>query len=314
MPRSGGVYSLTSGIPVGTNTVASSTVMNNVLDDIAAALTQSIAKDGQTPASADLPMGTNKHTAVGNAVARNQYAAAGQLQDGGLITLSSVTGTDTITAAFSPAIPAYVNGMRCSFKPANTNTGAVTIAINGLSAVAVTKRSAEALVAGDLVASIPATIVYDGTQFILQNPLAAGAGSGIDADTLDGVQLADLIQIASGSFTGTLTGMTGAITVTINYKIAGGICSLMLDDSANHTGTSNSASMALTGAPAAVRPTQQRICYTMCRDAGNFAPAWAAVDASGTINFGLGSSFVGGFSAFSTKGLATGWTMTYPLS
>jgi hypothetical protein len=171
MPRSAGVFSLASGNPVGTGTVASSTVMNNTLDDIAAGLTQSIAKDGQTAVTADLPMGTNKLTNVGNAVARNQYASAGQVQDGGLVTLGSVAGTNTITGAYSPAVAAYVNGMRVSFKPANTNTGAVTIAINGLSAVAIVKGSGDALVAGDLVASVPAFLIYDGTRFFLMNPL-----------------------------------------------------------------------------------------------------------------------------------------------
>lgn len=50
MPRNGlGAYTLPAGNPVVTGTTISSTTQNNTLNDIAAALTQSISADGQTP-------------------------------------------------------------------------------------------------------------------------------------------------------------------------------------------------------------------------------------------------------------------------
>jgi hypothetical protein len=65
MPRNGsGTYSLVSGNPVSTGTTIQSNWANNTLSDIASALTASIAIDGQTPATADLPMGGFKHTNV----------------------------------------------------------------------------------------------------------------------------------------------------------------------------------------------------------------------------------------------------------
>ena len=36
-----------------------------------------VTKDGQNSATADLPMGTNKHTGVGNGSARTHYGAIG---------------------------------------------------------------------------------------------------------------------------------------------------------------------------------------------------------------------------------------------
>ncbi len=66
MARNGsGVYSLPAGNPVTTATTISSTWANNTLSDIATALTASIAKDGQTSPTANLPMGSFVLTGLG---------------------------------------------------------------------------------------------------------------------------------------------------------------------------------------------------------------------------------------------------------
>lgn len=66
MPRNGaGTYNLTSGNPVTTGTTISSTWANNTLSDMASALTQSVAKDGQTVMTNNLPMGGFKLTNLG---------------------------------------------------------------------------------------------------------------------------------------------------------------------------------------------------------------------------------------------------------
>ena len=83
--------------------------------------------------------------------------------------LTAVAGTNTITAT-STSTSAYTSGRAFKFIPAVTNTGAVTINIGGLGAKSITKYGTTALVAGDLVATMEATIVYDGTQFQLVNP------------------------------------------------------------------------------------------------------------------------------------------------
>jgi hypothetical protein len=65
MSRNGsGTYTLPAGNPVTTGTTISSTVHNNTLSDIETALTQSLAKDGQTTPTANLPMGGFKHTGL----------------------------------------------------------------------------------------------------------------------------------------------------------------------------------------------------------------------------------------------------------
>jgi hypothetical protein len=83
MSRNGtGTYNLPAGNPVVTGTVISSTWANNTLNDIASALTGSVATDGQTPMVGDLDMNTNKilnldpGTVAGNAVEYDQFVNA----------------------------------------------------------------------------------------------------------------------------------------------------------------------------------------------------------------------------------------------
>jgi len=70
MSRNGsGVYTLPSGNPVTTGTVIESVWANNTMQNIADALTQSVASDGQTPMSGNLNMATNDIENVGTLTA-----------------------------------------------------------------------------------------------------------------------------------------------------------------------------------------------------------------------------------------------------
>lgn len=170
MSRNGsGIYNLPAGNPVVTGSVISSTWANSTLNDIASALTGSIAADGQTNPTAALTMAGFNHTNVGNASLRTQYAAAGQVQDGAFSYLTGISGSDTITATASLGMSAYVAGQNFWFIAAGDNTGAVTLNINAIGAKAVTKNGTDALEAGDILSGGIVTIVYDGTQFQLNS-------------------------------------------------------------------------------------------------------------------------------------------------
>jgi hypothetical protein len=137
---------------------------------------------------------------VGDAAARNQYGAVAQIQDNDFSVLGSVSGTNTILGSLTPAITSYSAGMIVVFTPANTNTGAATIAINGLTALDIQKHGGDALVAGDLVAGSPAVLVLDSgaDDWILLNPL-----------TLSGVGL----TLSGNATVGGTLGVTGAVTL-----------------------------------------------------------------------------------------------------
>jgi len=178
MSRNGsGTYTLPAGNPVTTGTVISSSWANTTLSDIASALTSSIAKDGQTTPTNNLPMGGYKLTGMGVGSASTDSITLGQSQNSGEIKLAGVSGADTITATASPTLTAYTTGQMFNFVSVGANTGAVTLNIDGLGAKAVTKLGATALVASDIPSGAVVQVYYDGTQFQLINLAAQSTNS-----------------------------------------------------------------------------------------------------------------------------------------
>jgi hypothetical protein len=78
------------------------------------------------------------------------------------------------TVTLSPTSPgvnqAYRTGVCYAFIANAPNTGATTVAVDGLAAKAVTKFGTVPLVANDIVANQMCVVVYDGTRFQLLNP------------------------------------------------------------------------------------------------------------------------------------------------
>ena len=172
MPRNGsGTYSLPLSSVVPDTTILASWA-NTTLDDMALAMTNSIAKNGETNPTAALPMNGFNHTGVAVAIGRTQYARAAEVIDGLLTRCTAVGGTAnviTMTAALSTST--YVAGQRYSFTMgAGANTTAVTVNVNGAGAKNLTKRGATALAADDLPANARILMEYDGTQFQLLAP------------------------------------------------------------------------------------------------------------------------------------------------
>lgn len=101
-------------------------------------------------------------------------ALTSTVQNSGSVTLSSILGTDTISASVTPALTSYTNGQTFRFVAAGANTGAVTLNISGLGPKSVTKQGSVALAAGDIISGSVVQVTYDGTQF----QLVSGAGTG----------------------------------------------------------------------------------------------------------------------------------------
>ena len=177
MSRNGsGIYSLAAGNPVVTGATISSTWSNATLNDIATALTGSIAADGQTTITNNLPMGNYAHTGVAAATVRTMYATAGQVQDSAFTFLTSPSGTNTMTATASLGMSAYATGQRFFFVAPATNTGACTLNINSIGIKSITKLGTTALVSGDITSGAIIQVVYDGTEFQLLNPPTLPSG------------------------------------------------------------------------------------------------------------------------------------------
>ena len=107
MSRNGsGVFTLVSGNPVVTGTTIASTWANNTLSDIASALTDSVAADGQTSMTGNLNLNSNKivnlatPTVATDAVTK-AYADALVSGGSGSFTNLTVTGTTTLATALT---------------------------------------------------------------------------------------------------------------------------------------------------------------------------------------------------------------------
>ena len=188
-----------AGQPVVTGTVISSTAFNALTADLATGLSTTMTKDGQTTATANIPMGTFKFTGLGVGSAATDSATISQVQSsfGSFLTVS---GTDTITATVSPSLTAYAAGQMFAFVAANTNTGAVTINISSLGAKSITKNGTTALVSSDLIANYLYVIVYDGTQFQVV---------GVSATTFTNLTISGVLTL-SGAGTQLVSTGTGA--------------------------------------------------------------------------------------------------------
>jgi hypothetical protein len=167
-----------TGQPVVTGTVISSTAFNALTADLATGLTTALTKDGQTTPTANIPMGTFKFTGLGAGSSATDSANLSQVQSstGSFLTAA---GTDTITASVSPSLTAYGVGQTFKFIAAATNTGAVTINISALGAKSIVKNGSTALSAGELVSGSMYQIVYDGTNFQLIGAGGVTAGKAI---------------------------------------------------------------------------------------------------------------------------------------
>ncbi|MRR15383.1 MAG: hypothetical protein EG826_02880 [Deltaproteobacteria bacterium] len=122
------------------------------------------------------PLGTIVTALLLNAL--NNHRHTGRDIDGdGAIDYAVATGSDGAYAVtLSPVLDAHIAGMPIRFKANHANTGAATIAINGLEAVAIKKNVNQALAAGDIQNGQIITIYYDGTNYQAYG-LATGGGS-----------------------------------------------------------------------------------------------------------------------------------------
>lgn len=110
------------------------------------------------------PSGTNKFgTQMGIQINAERYAVI------------SSGSTTAYTCTFSPVPASLVAGMHYFVKIDVTNTTTTpTLNPNSLGATTIVKGVNSALSAGDLVANQIAHLVFDGTNFVLQNPFTLG--------------------------------------------------------------------------------------------------------------------------------------------
>lgn len=87
--------------------------------------------------------------------------------------LASIAGTgNAITGITTVPYSALANGFLIRYVPIHDNSGATTLAVNSISAKAVTKNGTTALVGGELVTGKCYLLMYDGTRFQIVGEIA----------------------------------------------------------------------------------------------------------------------------------------------
>lgn len=303
MPRNGtGTYNLPAGQPVTSGTTISSSTHNTLMSDVANALTGSISADGQTPATANLPMGGYKHTNVAAATVRTEYPTSGQVQDGSLVALTSVGGSaNVITATAAVSMAAYATGQRFCFVVGTTNSSATTLNINSIGAKTIKRDSVKDIVAGDLVAGSVADVFYDGTYFQLVNayrqtfPCFSAYRSGTTQTVATGTST--IAQLNSEEFDSdacydSATNYRFTASVAGYYKFEGQITGYASGSitALGATIRKNTTVLRIAAQNVNFNATSSSICVSAIipLNAGDFVDLFGIVAGSGTLGFLLG--------------------------
>ena len=244
----------TAGQPVVAGTVISSTAFNALTADLATGLSTVITKDGQTTVTANIPMSTYKFTGLGVGSAATDSANLSQVQSTVTKLLTSVSGTDTITAVGAPVVAAYAAGQMFYFVATGDNTGAVTLNIDSLGAKAVTRDGSVALAAGDIKSGEVVVVVYDGTRFQVVSQLnSAGDARFANVSIASSLYVGGVstfvgnagfsanVSIASALSVGGVAAITGATTIGGNLTLNGGTANGVLYLNGSKVATSGTA-------------------------------------------------------------------------
>jgi hypothetical protein len=115
------------------------------------------------------------------------------------------------TVTLAPPVPYLTAGLEVRWLPTAANTApAPTLAVNGLSAISITKCGTAALVASDLTTTAVADAIYDGTEFQLLNPQASAC-----------IPRVISFQFGQPGGSALSTGLIGYITVPFACTITG---------------------------------------------------------------------------------------------
>jgi hypothetical protein len=125
--------------------------------------------------------------------------------------LITVTGTNTLIGTSVPPYTSYVAGMTLSFIPVNTNTGAVTIDVDGLGAKNIFVGNASALTGSELVAGQIANLEYDGTRFQLFTSVIANDAVTTAKIANNAVTYAKIQNVTAGKVLGRDTSGAGVV-------------------------------------------------------------------------------------------------------
>lgn len=164
---------------------------------------------------ADSTIGTVANTSAPNVVddwVRGIMASVKKyvLDTDGGITAGGTANALTITTNRVISSGHQAAGFSVRFKAGATNTGAATVAVDGLSAVSIKRINGDALGAGDIISGAIYDIAFDGTNYQL-------LGANTPSASLSGSSL----EVTGNATVGGTLGVTGATTLSSTLAVTG---------------------------------------------------------------------------------------------
>jgi hypothetical protein len=210
-----GVFVINStGQPVVTNTIISSTVQNALTADLATGLSTCITKDGQQTVTANIPFAGFKITGLGVATTSGDAISYGQ---------AATLGATTITSTSANALAVGANGTTNPVLDIDASTASVATGLKVKGAAA--------------AAGLALSVITSGTNEALTID-AAGSGT----ITLGGTSTGAIIHTRATTLSAALT--YGSVTLSNSVTGTG---SMVLSANPTLTGTVNAASATLSG-------------------------------------------------------------------
>lgn len=127
---------------------------------------------------------------------------------------SDAGSTDSYACNLTPAITTYVTGTIYNFFANTVNTGTASINFNSLGAKTIVKNVSGTLANGDITASKIVSVMYDGTNMQMLNPLGNNVGVSfpLSISALNNITAPQAIPQANSSNLIRSTGLTGAVS------------------------------------------------------------------------------------------------------
>lgn len=203
-------------------------------------------------------VGDTWYATASNIVARLGIGSTGQVLTvaGGIPVWQSPSGTNfnyvadtgaanAYVATLVPALASYTAGVLVQFKATNANTTASTVNVNGLGVKTIKKLGgATDLASGDIAAGMIVELEYDGTNFVMLNPVAnAPLLPNGSAASLTNIPLniyttssSTNQKLAADNVSATISGATNTKVkeIIVNY---GGVISTYFEAQGNGLGT-----------------------------------------------------------------------------
>ena len=303
MSRNGsGTYSLPAGNPVVTGTTIASTWANNTLSDIASALTDSVAADGQTPMTGNLNLSSNKivnvsdPTLAQDAATKNYsdttyLAKASNLSD----VANATTSRTNISAAKSGANSdiTSLTGLTTPLTVAQGGTGAATLTANNV--LLGNGTSAPQFVAPSTSGNVLTSNGTTWTSVAGAYPLTSGtAVASTSGTSIDFTSIPSWVKRVTVMFNGVSTDGTSPVTIQIGdsggVEISGYLGTIGRTG-AGTGGANNSTGFLVEDGGAAVVVRQGSIVLTLLNASTNTWTAMGAVGRSDSANVYIQGGF-----------------------